>query len=217
MPVTVRQRVREDPIVRRQQIVDEAMRVIGQHGYNGFTVQLLAEKCGLSNAGLLYYFGSKDALLIALLDEVERQETEAMIPLVSAAREMHEPTEASLTFRTNLLRSIVGRFAGHPELSRFAATLQSESVNPAHPAHNWFRDRHSLALGLFESMMDGLVPNPKIIARLLFAMMNGLGEQWLRDGQSFDLLSAWDEGVKALVKQGFGEHLAGKSITGEGA
>ena len=64
-----RKRVREDPKVRRSQIVDEAIRIIGEYGYYGFTVQALAERCQLSNAGLLHYFGNKDDLLLALLDE----------------------------------------------------------------------------------------------------------------------------------------------------
>jgi DNA-binding transcriptional regulator YbjK len=40
MAAFARHRVREDPVVRKRQIVDEAMRVIGQQGFNGFTIQV---------------------------------------------------------------------------------------------------------------------------------------------------------------------------------
>jgi len=61
---------REEPSLRREQILDETIRILGEQGYHGFTIQELAKRCGLSNAGLLYYFGSKDLLLIAVLDEI---------------------------------------------------------------------------------------------------------------------------------------------------
>ena len=200
MAAALRQRVREDPVVRRRQIVDAAMQVIGQHGFNGFTVQLLAAKCGLSNAGLLYYFGSKDALLIALLDEVERQDTEVLGPLVTVARQMPEATPESLRVRLGLLRRIVELFVERPEIGRFAATLQSESLDPTHPAHDWFRARQAAALDLFKTMMTGLVDDPAMTARLLMAQLYGLQLQWLRDGRAFDVLAAWDQGVRVLAR-----------------
>ncbi len=200
MSAAVRQRVREDPVVRRQQIVDEAIRVIGQHGFNGFTVQLLAEKCGLSNAGLLYYFGSKGALLVALLDAVERREREVMEPLVAFARSVPAGTEDSLKIRLGLLRKIIERFVEHPELGRFSVTLQTESLDPAHPAHDWFLERQVLAIGMFESTITGFVAQPAITARLLYALMNGLFQQWLRADRMFDLVAAWDEGAGAIVR-----------------
>jgi AcrR family transcriptional regulator len=199
MATVARQRTREDPIVRRRQIVDVAMRVIGRQGFNGFTVQVLAAECGLSNAGLLYYFGSKDALLIALLDEVERQDAQVIAPLVAEVRGMPVLNDGSAKVRIALLRTIVERFAERRELGRFTLTLQTESLDPAHPAHGWFQLRSDAALRLFESMVTGLVAQPDLTARLLFGLMNGLGEQWLRADRGFDLLAAWDEGVARLV------------------
>jgi AcrR family transcriptional regulator len=210
MIATIRQRTREDPVVRRHQIVGEAMRVIGQHGYNGFTVQLLAVKCGLTNAGLLYYFGSKDALLIAVLDEVTRQDIEAMEPLVVAVRESAALTGDDLVKRVALLRTIVERFSKRRELGRFTVTLQTEALDPAHPAHAWFRERNDQAQQLFVDMVTGLVADPVMTGRLLYAVMNGLFQQWLQQDRGFDLLAAWDSGVQSLVLAAPGRHRLAK-------
>jgi len=51
-----------NPEVRREQILEEAISILGRLGYHGFTIHELAERCGLSNAGLLYHFPSKDQL-----------------------------------------------------------------------------------------------------------------------------------------------------------
>ncbi len=199
MTTAVRERVREDPAVRRQQIIDEAMRVIGQHGFNGFTIQLLATRCGISNAGLLYYFGSKDQLLIALLGEVERLETLAMAPLTEAARRCVAPAWESRAARLGLLRTIIERFPDRREIGRFTVILQIEAIDPTHPAHGWFQQRRRAAQALFEEMVTGLALDPQVTTRLLYSLMNGLLQQWLHEDRTFDLLAAWDEGVGRLV------------------
>lgn len=57
-------------------MLDEAICMLGEHGFNGLTVQGLAERCAISNAGLRYYFAAKDELLLAVLDEFELRERE---------------------------------------------------------------------------------------------------------------------------------------------
>ena len=61
--------VRTDAAVRRAQILDETMRIIGERGYHGFGIQELAKRCDLTKPGVLHHFGSKDQLLIALLND----------------------------------------------------------------------------------------------------------------------------------------------------
>ena len=65
-----RRRTREKPEVRRSRIIEEAFRIVGELGYRGFTVQGLAERCGLTNAGLLHYFGGKEDLLFAAMRHI---------------------------------------------------------------------------------------------------------------------------------------------------
>ena len=77
-------RSRDKPEIRRPSILDEAIRVIAERGY-GFTVQELAQSCGLSNAGLLHQFPSKERLFLAALEEIEAREAQFMSPLVRAA------------------------------------------------------------------------------------------------------------------------------------
>lgn len=59
---------------RRLAILDEAIQIIGEQGYRGSSINDLAKRCGLTTAGLLHHFGSKDGLLIALLEERDRRD-----------------------------------------------------------------------------------------------------------------------------------------------
>ena len=55
---------------RRQQIVDAAIRVAGRLGLRGLTLRGVAAEAGLSHGLVLFHFGSKQALVDALLDAV---------------------------------------------------------------------------------------------------------------------------------------------------
>ncbi|MBB5685916.1 TetR/AcrR family transcriptional regulator [Sphingobium boeckii] len=198
MNVSSRIRVREDPVVRRAQIIEEGIRLIGLHGYNGFTVQALATRCGISNAGLLYYFGSKDALLLAFLAELERQDRELLEPLVARAIGRGD-APSSRTVVIALLRTVASRFTESPALGRFAVMLQCESIDPSHPAHDWFLSRETMAFDMFVSLVTGLTPDPQSTARQLVALMNGLAQQWLRADRPFDLEIEWEKAVTAIL------------------
>lgn len=199
MSSKVRRRTREAPEVRREKIIDETIRLIGQRGYYGFTVQEAAEQCGLSNAGLLYYFPSKDHLLIAVLEEFDRRETEIVAPVADfASRARSEKTGLAVR---QLLRTIAARGSAHPDLVRLYNVLQAESLEPSHPAHHALRAREAKILKLLTEVLRPYVASPGSTARHLFALMDGLGQQWIRAGHSFNLLDEYTRALDSLLPQ----------------
>lgn len=51
-------------------ILDAALDVFSKHGFRGATVDQIAQAAGLSKPNLLYYFPSKEAMHIALMNEL---------------------------------------------------------------------------------------------------------------------------------------------------
>jgi AcrR family transcriptional regulator len=196
--VAVRNRVRPERDVRREQILDAAIRIIGQRGYNGFGIQELAQRCDLTNAGLLYHFGSKDRLLIALLEDRDRRDAEAVTSVLGLAG-LRAGTKLTLDTVFKLLRAIVARNAAQPELVRLYTVLSAEAMNHAHPAREYFLAREAATLDVFASMIAPHVPQPRSTARQLLAFMSGLEQQWLRTNQGFDLIEEWDRGIVSLL------------------
>lgn len=194
-----KRRTREDPVVRRAQIVDQGLRIIGELGYYGFTIQALAERCEISNAGLLYYFGSKDKVLLSLLDEIERRVEQRIEPFVASATSDAQPVGANYDATARLLRAMVEHFLDDVALTRFVAALQLESIHETHPAHGWFRDRENETLDLFEKLAAPWAAAPRSAARQLYALMHGIGQQWLRDQETFDLLDEWDRAFRIVL------------------
>ena len=54
---------------RRTQILREAARLFGTHGFNGTTTRDVAARVGITEAALYRYFPSKEAMYTAILDE----------------------------------------------------------------------------------------------------------------------------------------------------
>ncbi len=195
-------RNRENPVVRRAQIVDEAIRIIGERGYNGFTVQALAERCGLSNAGLLYYFESKDAILLSLLDELERREMDAMTARLEAAYVSIEAGADRGKIIFDVLGTLMKRISNEPEINRFITVLLAESLDKAHPAYRWFKTMEEETLMLFEKLASYFTQDAASRARELVAMLHGLQEQWFRVDYEFDLVTAWEEAICRILPLG---------------
>ena len=203
MTVTMRKppnrpKIRQNPQARRAAILAEAILMLGEHGFNGLTVQGLAKRCAISNAGLLYYFGSKDELLLAVLDEFEQREREVMTPLVEACEACARNSPEARRGLVELLERMVARFTERTELARLLFVLQAEALDRTHLAHDWFRQREILTLDLFATLLGGFVPDPVATSRHLLAAMHGLGQHWLRQDMDFDLIAEW-RGLAALI------------------
>jgi AcrR family transcriptional regulator len=74
MPATAAvRRTRPRGEVRRSQILDAAVEVFLENGYGGATIGLVVERAGASKATVYSFFGGKDGLFAAIVEErVER-------------------------------------------------------------------------------------------------------------------------------------------------
>lgn len=192
------QRVREDPAKRSQQILDMAVRLIGEHGCNGFTVGELARRCGLSKGGLLHHFETKDSLVLAIIDEAERSEVQALAPLVDAALGRPgdpPPREAVLAF----LYAVFARSNSDPHLGRLYVRLKAEAFDPDHLAHASIFRREAAVLRLFTQILRPFTPEPESLARRLMALLHGLTLHRLLCEDPFDAFVEWKRAVDEML------------------
>ncbi|MBE1530683.1 TetR/AcrR family transcriptional regulator [Actinomadura algeriensis] len=157
---------------RREQILDTALEVFAGRG--DAPLQEIADRVGLSQAGVLHYFGSREELLLAVLrrrDTLDR----------AAGEHAGGPGEAvARTVRHNM---------DQPGLVRLFVSLSAAATDPSHPAHEFFADRYrdltaTIARGLAAGRRAGTVradEDAEHLARLLVAVSDGLQLQWLLD------------------------------------
>ncbi|MFD5797703.1 TetR/AcrR family transcriptional regulator [Streptomyces diastatochromogenes] len=173
---------------RRAEIVGAALEVIAERGYRGASLAAVAERVGLTQQGLLHYFPTKDALLVAVLQERDRWDA---VP--------------DTRWRVDLLASLVEYNAMRPAIIQTFSALLGESVTEGHPARSYFTQRYAQVR---EAMTDVLraeygdrLPNgltPERTAPLLVAVMDGLQYQWLLDPESVDMPGAFRDFLRLL-------------------
>ena len=72
------------PEARRQAILEAAITVFAQHGFDAATTDDIARAAGLSKGGLYWHFKSKDDILAAILMQLFDQELGVLQRLVAA-------------------------------------------------------------------------------------------------------------------------------------
>ena len=68
-----------EEVDRKAEILNAAVELFGTLGYYGTSLQKIADRVGLTKAGVLHYVGSKEGLLSCALDEVYDSETEDIL------------------------------------------------------------------------------------------------------------------------------------------
>ncbi|ACL39736.1 transcriptional regulator, TetR family [Pseudarthrobacter chlorophenolicus A6] len=174
-------------IQRREQIVQAALTVFGERGFAGGSIRTIAERVGVSHATLLQHFGSKEALLMAVLEEWDRRTVETGLSGVEG-----------LEYFRRLPLVMSGHLA-NPGLLGLFITMAAEASNPAHPAHAFIRHRYdrnltTLAGHLRQAADTGEAASltPARIdteVRIVTAVLDGIGLQWLND-PSTDIVQA---------------------------
>jgi AcrR family transcriptional regulator len=67
--------------VTRATLLEAAIEFSARHGLSGVSLRQMAEALGTSHRMLIYHFGSKDGLLVAIVNEVESRQREQMAAL----------------------------------------------------------------------------------------------------------------------------------------
>ncbi|MCC6143296.1 MAG: TetR/AcrR family transcriptional regulator [Candidatus Hydrogenedentes bacterium] len=183
---------------RPNQILQAATKIIGQHGYYGFSIQSLADACGLTVAGILHHFGSKEAILIAVLKHHDERDFDVIwrgIAIGDASvLEALSLSEIKSRLRTTMLHN-----SRQPNIMRLVSMLRTEALYPSHPAYKYFQQRHDSAIQALTTMLAGKVPSPDRRALLVAALIVGLDNIWLDRKRKFDLAEYWDEAIEKIL------------------
>lgn len=190
-------RSRPATIARRRDILDAALDIFGAKGYSGGTLQDIADQVGMTHAGILHHFGSKDQLLLEVL--TRRDETD-----VADLEDQHIPGGIDL-FR-HLVRTAFAN-ARRAGIVQAFAVLSAESVTEDHPGRAYFEERYrNLRLEVttaFERVCrERGITAPGAIAdgaASILAVMDGLQVQWLLDPTAVDLGRSSEFAIEAIV------------------
>ena len=181
---------------RREAILVAANELFAAQGFRGASLAAIAARVGLSEAGLLHHFPSKEHLLLELLDLRHERDGERVARAIANHTAM---LDALLTLCRDNQRS--------PGLVRLFTILAAESVDGDHPAHDWTVARYAdlraqLAARLRDEQREGRVSgalDPELVAPQILAMFDGLQLQWLLAPGDVDMTAVFADFLERLA------------------
>ena len=185
--------------IRKQEILDSALVAFGQKGFYKATLADVASAAGITAAGLLHHFKTKEALLVELLHQRD------LVGLQGSTTGGEQPRGR------DLLQHLVDTMAlnmTRPVTTQMYAVLSTEAVTDAHPARQWFLDRYQrlralIAAAIIDGASDGDIEAPAdvdVTASAIIAVMDGLQIQWLYDPESVNMSEVTCRAINALVR-----------------
>jgi AcrR family transcriptional regulator len=163
----------------RDVALDVASRLFADRGYRGTSLGDIAVQAGLSNAGLLHHFASKQDLLIEVLRRRDESDRTALAN--------DSPPDADIWQTLEQLVTLAEMNSGRAGLVRLYTTVSAEAISHDHPAHSWLAEHLAQATSrLYQAFEDGKlrgVVRPEApsasLARCCVAVLDGLQIQWL--------------------------------------
>ena len=188
---------REETARKRREILRAATEVFGNKGYAKGSLAEIAELVGMTHAGVLHHFGSKDALLLEVL--VYRDETD-----VEHLEGHHIPDGLDL-FRHLVTTARLNE--DRPGIIQAFAVLSAESVTDDHPAKEFFRKRYETLRGEVREALVSICdvtdpPESEAIdaaVASIIAVMDGLQIQWLLDPTAVRLAESSAFAIDAIL------------------
>ncbi len=170
-------------VAKREEILDVALELFALKGYDRTSVREIARAAGLSQAGLLHHFSSKEELFVEVLRRRDVMNREAF-------RAGHEDSDS-----VSRLVSIVRQNMTQPGLVRLYVTMSAESTDAESPAHGFFEERYrslraEVGNDVRKKQERGELSaelDPDAIASLLIAAADGLQIQWLLEEDGPDM------------------------------
>jgi AcrR family transcriptional regulator len=175
---------------RRQTIAEATLALVVKKGHRAVLTSDVAKLAGLSEPGVLYHFPSKDELLLSALQYFDDVQLAALSDGESIA-------QAST-------RAVAG--VNRTNIVRLHTAMSGEASDPAHPAHEYFKQRWRRSNGLMadnirllqaEGIVDESIDADRA-SRLIHAAWEGLQNQWLAE-PDFDIGVELDAVIVSLL------------------
>lgn len=168
-------------LAKRDEILEAALDLFAQKGYDRTSVREIARTAGLSQAGLLHHFSTKEELFLEVLRRRDDRGT--------------DPGQPAHTHSVDHLIGAVDRNANEPGLVRLFVAMSAESAEDDSEARAFFAERYEwlldqIAADVRAHQASGAIASDldaDDAASLLVAAADGLQIQWLLNPDRVDM------------------------------
>ena len=169
----------------REKIIQAATEFFARQGFRGAKMADIAKAANLTEPGLLHHFHSKTQLLMEVLKERDRIDSERMRATLQKNGNHYLDAEIELVEHNETVPGLVQLFT----------LLVAESISLDHPAHEFFtqryqREREHMFQVIAQAQQVGQVRSDipaETLVVLIFALMDGLQVQWLLEPEKISM------------------------------
>ncbi|MFJ3958019.1 TetR/AcrR family transcriptional regulator [Arthrobacter sp. NPDC090010] len=184
---------------KREEILRVALEVFGDGGEEQASLREIARRCGTTTGGILYYFESKEDLLVEVLRSRDfyKDGGPATVDSFMSDGDLHEDF--------SILEQQIRHNTENPGLVALFVAMGSRARAAGHPAAPFFRDRYDRMRASIVEYLKGFDVHPRnglsheTAATIALATMDGLQLQWLAD-ESVDMVAAIQGAFSAVYE-----------------
>lgn len=164
--------------VKRAEIKAAALRLLEREGEAGASMRVIAKEAGISLAGLMHYFPTRDLLLT----EIQRDGD-------AKFQEWYRNSDADVDPGEALAQAMVDKASKPGSGTVYLSLAAAAAVDPAHPAALYLRERYERIRGgvadyVRRRQAAGTVPDhvdAEFAATALISAADGIQIQWMSD------------------------------------
>ncbi|HCT78478.1 MAG TPA: TetR family transcriptional regulator [Micromonosporaceae bacterium] len=163
----------------RRVIVEAALRLFGEHGYEKTTMRAIAGEAGVSVGNAYYYFDSKEALVQEFYLQIQRDHLAEVERVLTAGGSFAEQL-------TGILRAGLKVWAPHHKFAGKFIGLAAVPGSPLSPFSAESAESREMALDVYRRFVSGtrLKMDPKLreeLPEFLWMAQLGLVVYWVHD------------------------------------
>lgn len=194
----VKGQVNRRGVERRQALIEAAIELWSATGWRGTGIAAVAKRAGVTDAGLLHHFGTKENFLLEVIAEVDRRE-------VARAKSWGPPQGLEFLRR---LPEMARSSEEQPGLWKLHLTLQAENLDPDGPAHHYYRQRHSylrhqwskaIRVGQERGEIDPDA-DPDLVAVQVLAFLLGMGFHTEHGPKEIDATTVVEDFARRMIR-----------------
>ncbi|MFB7908725.1 TetR family transcriptional regulator [Kitasatospora sp. NPDC056076] len=188
-PQTTRKK-RANGVESRQRILDAAVEIAGERGYEGTSIAAVSTKCGLPASSIYWHFKDKDDLIAAV---IERSFATWLAAVELPGEEAGTPLERVTAMAVSVAKSLIAA----PDFLRFGLMLALER-RPTEPrGRTVFLQVREIAGAKIAEMARELVPDldeesVRLLTAYAVAGADGLFVQREINGDGVDLVAMFE-------------------------
>jgi len=178
----------------RGDLLRSAMDLFAKGGSRGTPLAAIAQRIGVTAPAITYHFGTKEALLLEIVEELDRAD-------------LREDVDVDWAANIRLWARSLAERPDYANLSRLRLVMVSEALDVDFAAHERFverqrKQRRLTVTALAQAQRDGQISSsadPVAVAGELVSFLQGVQLQWLLDPDEVPLVRLVDAYLDRLV------------------